>query len=529
MLLLFSSIETEKMSDLPATTKTETPSVLNAIRTETALSRFPCHRIARKGKVDIELKNQASAVLWLVDYSSRYGQPGPLAYKLDTLIINRKLDEIGRPVPKLLKLGSLNQISEDLSVADSGTNKSAIRVALLQNASAFITAKITYRATDGTERHLEAGFNRYAVVFTGETLPDGRTADAVYLIISDIYQEVLNHALTRPLDYEYMKALPPAAQRFYEIVSYQMYAALKYNNPRARLLYSEYCLLSTATRYFDFDHVKKQMYKTHKPHLESGYLLRAQYETTMDQDGKPDWIMHYTPGPNADREFQAFIGGIKSKRLLKQQERRARGEQRPLPFPEFFGKQKAAPPVASEPQQQPQDDPATTALIADLAQAGLNRSDAEQFARENPDESRLQLEYLPHVPDLRNRGAYLRRAIENGFGPPAAYVEMKEAEEARRQKEAEAHARKAGQEAQKAAHAANAARLDDSIGRLEIEDTEAFRAFCGYVEEERGKVEVKYKNLSASIRARMIKTFDTPQKRRELFAAWKEAPPKRDE
>ena len=90
-------------------------------------------------------------------------------------------------------------------------------------------------------------------------------ADAVYLVLNEIYLKVLNAAVTRPLDYDYMKSLPPAAQRFYEIVSYQIYAALLHENERAKLRYSEYCLLSTATRYLDFDHVKKQMYKIHLP------------------------------------------------------------------------------------------------------------------------------------------------------------------------------------------------------------------------------------------------------------------------
>ena len=61
-------------------------------------------------------------------------------------------------------------------------------------------------------------------------------------------------------------------------MSYQVYAALRHNNPRAKLSYAEYCLLSTQVRYFDWDHVKKQMYKVHLPHLRSGYVARIEYE-----------------------------------------------------------------------------------------------------------------------------------------------------------------------------------------------------------------------------------------------------------
>src|SRR4051812_23289425 len=148
---------------------------LNTIRVETALSRYPVHRLARKGEIKIEVHegDREAALKWKVSYNSEYGQPGPLAYKLDTLIINRRIEEANRPIPRLIKLGSLRDICKELEVSE-GKNKTAIKQALFQNASAFITAKIHYRLADGSERTLEAGFTRYNVVFTGEKLPDGR-------------------------------------------------------------------------------------------------------------------------------------------------------------------------------------------------------------------------------------------------------------------------------------------------------------------------------------------------------------------
>jgi hypothetical protein len=190
----------------------------------------------------------------------------------------------------------------------SGANTRALQHAIHQNAGAYITAKLHYKATDGTERTLEAGFTRYSVIFTGERLPDGTTADAVYLLLNAPYWEVLNHAPTRPLDYDYLKALPPAAQRCYEILSYKLFTALKYRHPHAQLLYSEYCTFSAQQRYADYDHVKKQMYKVHKPHLTSGYLAKVRYEATQDGEGHPDWVMYYVPGPKAKAEYTALNG-----------------------------------------------------------------------------------------------------------------------------------------------------------------------------------------------------------------------------
>src|SRR5262249_47160727 len=181
-----------------------------------------------------------------------------------------------------------------------------VKSAFHQNASAYIVAKLRYQGRDGTVRRLETGFTRYSVIFTGERLPDGTTADAIYLGLSDPYQEGLNHAPGRPLDYAYLKALTPTAQRFYEILSYRMFAAFQHRHLHATLRYADYCLLSTQHRSMEAVHVQKHMYKVHRPHLQSGYLSRVQYAATTDADGQPDWLLYYTPGPKARAEYAAF-------------------------------------------------------------------------------------------------------------------------------------------------------------------------------------------------------------------------------
>ena len=284
---------------------------LHVIRCETALSRYPIHQLSKGPAGGIDIRRPGQKLLWQVSYSTQHGPPGPLAYKLDTLVIHRRLEEASRPVPPVLSLGSLREIAAALRL---GADTNAVRRALLQNASPFITAKITYKARDKTERTLEAAFHRYSVVFTGEKLPDGRKADAVYLLLNEFYMEILNQALTRPLDYDYLRALSPLAQRFYEIVSYPLYAALK-TRQWARLAYSELCLLSTMKRYFDYDRVKKQMYKIHLPHLQSGYLEKVEMQATCDGAGQRDWHMLYRPGPKARRDHRVLAGRTQGNRV----------------------------------------------------------------------------------------------------------------------------------------------------------------------------------------------------------------------
>lgn len=98
-----------------------------------------------------------------------------------------------------------------------------------------MTAKLRYKLTNGTEQRIEATFQRYSVIYTGQSLPSGRRADAIYICLSEPYWEVLNGAQVRPLNYDYLKELAPTAQRCYEIISYKIYTALKYRHEAARM------------------------------------------------------------------------------------------------------------------------------------------------------------------------------------------------------------------------------------------------------------------------------------------------------
>jgi len=282
---------------------------LNIIRTETVLSKLPIHNLSKKGTISIKIvrRNTAGEVVlhWQVSPNRDYGDPRQLAYKIDTLIINRRLDELGRPLPKIVCLGSLRQIATELGFGITSDTK-PIRQAILQNASAFVTAKLSYTANDHTQQRLEAGFNRYSVILTGERLPNGQEADAVYIVLTEPYRTVLNNAPVRPLDYDYLRVLPPAAQRFYEIVSRRIFVALRYKHAEAKLAYSDYCTCSAQQRYFDYDHFKKQMYKVHRPHLKSGYIESIRCKPDVDSEGNQDWIMYYTPGPKARAEYNTF-------------------------------------------------------------------------------------------------------------------------------------------------------------------------------------------------------------------------------
>ena len=101
--------EDQKTTNPELVTKLNDLTPLNVIRTETVLSKLPIHNLAKKGKVDISITRKNSDgeidVRWEVSYSDRYGQPRQLGYKVDTIVINRRIDEAGRPLPELIRLG----------------------------------------------------------------------------------------------------------------------------------------------------------------------------------------------------------------------------------------------------------------------------------------------------------------------------------------------------------------------------------------------------------------------------------------
>ena len=399
---------------------------LQVIRTETVLSKLPIHNLAKKGNVDINIirRNQGGEVelKWIVSYNERYGQPRQVGYKLDTIVINRRIDEAGRPVPELIRLGSLREIASELD--QGGNNTSAIRQALLQNASAFITARLQYTGNDKRQRTLEAGFTRYSVIFTGERLPGGEKADAVYIELSKRYREVLTNAIFRPLNYDYMRELSPAAQRFYEVVSRAMFAALKYQHGEAKLAYSEYCTCSAQIRYYDYNRFKKQMYKIHRPHIASGYIKAVRFEVAKDGEGKTDWTMYYAPGPKARAEFNTFV---RSGRVI---------DSVPELVPDDVAIAKPpAKPRASSRQKRFSFAPATSPiedsspLLAEITKRGIGEGKARELLAGGVDPEHLidQLEWGDHQirhaksGEIRNPAGFYIHLIEEKISPPPTF------------------------------------------------------------------------------------------------------------
>jgi hypothetical protein len=381
----------------------------NLIRTETVLTRYPIHRLAKKGTIDIEIRNKETAFKWEVSYNSKYGQPGPLAYKVDTLVINRKIDEAERPLPLVIKLGSLRDIAKETGTGEAHT--SSVKKAIMQNVGALITAKIAYKGHDGSEHTEEFSNTRYGIAFIGDKLPDGRTADAVYLVLNDWYRKILDTAQTRPLDYDYLKKLSPGAQRLYELISFQIYGALESERRRAKLLYSDICTRAPQTRYFDFEHVKKQMYKLHAPHKKSGYISAVHFQEIINSDGQIDWEMFYTPGLKAKGEH---VGA-------KRKPKRKKEKQRELPIKIELQAAEAATTSTEELNDEER------VFITKLSGYGFSETEAGKLVRARLEACRLKIPAIPYLPEgqgKKNQAGNIRAFIErDDWQLPQGYLD----------------------------------------------------------------------------------------------------------
>ena len=501
---------------VPVASPVEESNALNLIRTATALTRFPVHQLF-KGKssaIEISLKNDDGtlSLQWEVAPNPKFGDPGPLAYKIDTLIVNRRIEEAGNAIPEFIRLGSLREICSELGL---GGDTALVRKALLQNATTAIHARLKYRSKDKQRHTFEFASARYGVVFRGDDLPGGKKADAVYIALNPLYRELLAKSETRPLDYNYLKSLKsPVSQRLYELLSFQMFGALEGRRARAKYLYSEFCREAPQKRYHQYKRMHRQMKEVHAPHLESGWIQAVEFVLTTDSEGNFDWEMFYTPGRKAQAEHR--VTRRDGQLVLDYGEEGRSGPRRGRPPKSLVAAPVVASPVLAPPV-------ADAGRVERLFAAGVNRADAERLAAEKPEECERQLEYLPFQRDLENPGAFLRAAIEGAYTPPRDYTLARERDEAQRKKRDQAQRKKADEATQEALRAAQTARLTESLSQLEQEAPEAFLAFQAFVEARKAELAAQYGKLPEAISRRMIAQLDMPERRLELFDEWREA------
>src|SRR5210317_2071447 len=106
---------------------------IDPIRVELMSTEMPIHQLAKQGGEEIRIlkrdRDGRVKLQWRVDYNPSVGRPGQLAYRLDTWVINRRLNELRRPLPRLVRIGDLREIARELK---HGGDTNAVRRAFEQ-------------------------------------------------------------------------------------------------------------------------------------------------------------------------------------------------------------------------------------------------------------------------------------------------------------------------------------------------------------------------------------------------------------
>jgi hypothetical protein len=197
-----------------------------------------------------------------------------------------------------------------------------------------------------------------------------------------------------------------------------MYAALKYDRLRAKLTYSDFCAHAPQTRHVEWERVRSQMNKLHRPHRESGYIAKIDFQQATDAQGLPDWIMLYQPGPKARAEFKTFTkrGGPTVLEIALEE-----------PTPLLL-------------------ETAETELERELIRRGVTAAVAQELVREHAEEKiTAQMERLDWLAEKKPQkiddpAAYLVGAIRNDYAPPKGFVSKAERERRQQAKDAKERA-----------------------------------------------------------------------------------------
>lgn len=367
-------------------------------------------RASKKDKIEIKEKETTEEgeieVLWKVVRGLERDFPSILARKIHKEVIEKILNNIKKPIPRLIKLGSLRKICREMNIAESGSNFEKIKKALKDIKAAEIEAKGTFRQKEknGIKKFFEGNFNLYDMVFfTGETLPSGKGADAVYILLNDMYVQNFNYNFVVPLDYPYFKYLKgDIASRMYEVLSVWFYPALENGRKYIQKEYSEICNYFPLTRQNTKKKAKGQLRKAHQQHISNKFL--GTEPEWIDIGEENDWLIRYWIGAKAKEWHKQNKRIGYSGQEIKQLKRQEEGKER-----------------KKGNKQQP--------LINKLSELGITKQVAENLVENKDPEIIKGWTKAVYETNAKDKAAFVVKAIEENWQLPEIFKKKKQTEQ----------------------------------------------------------------------------------------------------
>jgi len=295
------------------------PAAPTTWRASADILRYPRHILTAKSRgqkqTNIRIGDRKGGQsYWWLSSNPTYGVPGKTSFDFDYQVLHQRFYEAilkarqngQKTAPRYIMVGSLRQIAKELGLSPSNTEE--VKKAIQANQAAVIETDKAIRFINekGEAEHLSGQFKAYDVYIRGDHLPDGDEAKKVVLELSIPFWQALNaQEFSKPLDGQYFKQLAkPGAQRWYTLVSTDIFVALNKNLPYAKVRYSAYCKFHPQKQHKTFSDMKRQMTNLHQKHVEFDYIEPPQYQKIATEQGTNDWWILYKPGLKAKQEYQ---------------------------------------------------------------------------------------------------------------------------------------------------------------------------------------------------------------------------------
>jgi hypothetical protein len=238
--------------------------------------------------------------LWRVTPHPACGRPGPFAHRVHRAV-EQLITERGLPVENPIAF-SIHDLCRRMGAHAGGTEHRKVREALVAIRGMQIESRGAFYSKS-LSRHIDQVFSLYdRIVFAGERLPDGTTAERNLLYLGTWYLESLNHLYVKPLDYRYyLKLRTPIARRLYELLGVKFYRVADGATPLIRYRYSTLCRLLPVKRHEHRSRMHQQLDPAHEELVRGGFL---QPPRDVPVRHEADWYLVYRPGLRALAEIE---------------------------------------------------------------------------------------------------------------------------------------------------------------------------------------------------------------------------------
>lgn len=369
------------------------------------------------------------------DSSEEIGAPAVEAHEVWYLLIKPAIDSQRREdgtIPELIPLGGLRHCLRQVGWGEGGFQARELIKAMTQISFAGCVADLWIptgeQDTEGKQKFLQVKgrFSRMSVYAIGEHhLTEDELSqrqfefdleDVVYVRLDPLETKLQQLQDRRILDNQYLFSLRPAARRWYELMAAKIFGVVSNKGTFCEIRYSWYVQHHhTLKRYVEHKRVRFQMNRLINDHVESGYLVKAEYRAIKEPDKLVDYIIRYYPGPGATVSRDRVQRELRHRRISRHQLRPERRE---------LNHARSETIITSEPVALSVVTSKHTDLMSELIlKFGIKASKAYDLVMGQQDSVKFQLDvwsFREVAP--RNRAGWMIQAIENNYDAPNTYL-----------------------------------------------------------------------------------------------------------